>query len=78
MTTLAFNRACVDRSITLARDVSRAFQVHPPDCAHSTVSDWERMGLENDEVSDWMLGWDAPQMDHLCSEYSPASVAATT
>lgn len=78
MTTPALNRACAERSTTFVREVFRAFQVHLPDYAGRTVSDRDRMGPENDEGRDCLLGWDAPQVHYLCNEYPPAAVAATT
>jgi len=58
MSTSALNRARVERSIALAKQVFRTFQISLPGYADWTVADWDLRGPEYDEVRDCMLGWD--------------------
>ena len=58
MSLVPLNRARVERSIAIARQVFREFRVTLPPFASWTTSDWDRAGPEYDEVRDCMLGWD--------------------
>lgn len=52
------NRARVESSIVIAREVFRAFRINLPLFAGWSVDDWHRAGPEYDEIRDCMLGWD--------------------
>jgi len=58
MPSAPLNRARVETSIAIAKEVFRAFQVQLPGYANWTTSDWDRAGPEYNEVRDCMLGWD--------------------
>jgi D-lyxose ketol-isomerase len=58
MPSAPLNRARVETSIAIAKEVFRAFQVQLPGYAYWTTADWDRAGSEYDEVRDCMLGWD--------------------
>jgi D-lyxose ketol-isomerase len=52
------NRARVEASIALAKQVFRAFRINLPPFAEWTAKDWDRAGPDCNEVRDCMLGWD--------------------
>lgn len=58
MSLLPLNRARVEESVARAKIVFAHFQVNLPPFAFWTVDDWDRAGVEYDEIRHCMLGWD--------------------
>jgi D-lyxose ketol-isomerase len=58
MSSKPLNRARIEASIAIAKQVFGAFKLSLPPFAFWTVSDWDRAGPEYDEVRHCMLGWD--------------------
>lgn len=58
MSSSPLNRARVESSIAIAKEVFRTFKIALPAIAHWSVDDWHRAGPEYDEIRECMLGWD--------------------
>ncbi|MGH7943492.1 MAG: D-lyxose/D-mannose family sugar isomerase [Opitutaceae bacterium] len=58
MSSHPLNRARVEASIAIAKNVFRTFHLNLPPFAFWTTRVWERAGADYDEVRDCMLGWD--------------------